>query len=175
VDFKNLFRKKNNNEVELTIVDDNKELPDFRKISIPDLKQHFIDGYEEIRQVKNENRDLQEQIEKDKKYKEEYETALVLVEEYKKRDEENKLDIRKLESKISERDEKINNLNDIINTYKIKEHEILKKEKEIDIQIKDAKKHAIDDFKDNLENEINSLRGNISKSKLLTLISSLGG
>lgn len=37
---KKLFRKKENPEkIEITVVDDNKELPDFRKIAVPDLKQ----------------------------------------------------------------------------------------------------------------------------------------
>ncbi len=50
----NFFKRKNKDNINIVVADDNKELPDVRKISVPDLKQYIIDGYEEIRKVKNE-------------------------------------------------------------------------------------------------------------------------
>ena len=68
--FKNFLNKKEEQEkIEITVVDDNKELPDFRKIAIPDLKQYLINGYEEIREVKKQKEDLKKELENAKKYK----------------------------------------------------------------------------------------------------------
>lgn len=84
----NLFKKKEN--VEITVIDDNKQLPDFRKISVPDLKQYLVNGYEEIRQVRNKKEELQKKYEDALEYKKLYETTLLTLEEFEKRDNENK-------------------------------------------------------------------------------------
>ena len=53
-----------NENIEITVVDNNTELPDFRKITVPDLKQYLIKGYDEIREVKKEKEILKQYFEK---------------------------------------------------------------------------------------------------------------
>ena len=52
-------KEEDKQKIEITVVDDNKELPDFRKITVPDLKQYLINGYKEIREVKEEKEKLE--------------------------------------------------------------------------------------------------------------------
>lgn len=163
-----IFKKKE--PVELTIVDNNKELPDFRKITVPDLKQYLKNGYEEIRIVKIENENLKEKLEQANSFKELYEATLVTLEEFKRRDEENKAKAEKLESKIDDKNNTINDLNEIINTYKIREHEVEKMNKEIEEIKEKTKKETISEYKEKIIDKINNLRGSISKAKLFSEI-----
>ena len=125
---KNFFNKKIKTEnIEITVIDDNKELPDFRKIAVPDLKQYLIEGYEEIREVKKQKEDLKEELENAKKYKELYDATLITLNEFKTRDEENKKIQTKMDKEISEKEIKIADLKEEVNTYKILETETNKK------------------------------------------------
>ena len=104
------LKKEEPEKIEITVIDDNKELPDFRKITVPDLKQYLINGYEEIREVKKEKEKLKNDLEKAKTYEDLYNATLITLEEFRKRDEENKSNLRKLEYKIRQKDEEISNL-----------------------------------------------------------------
>ena len=44
-------------------------LPDVQQIKVPDLKQYLLNGYKEIREVKNQNEQLQLKLEEESKYK----------------------------------------------------------------------------------------------------------
>lgn len=169
----NLFKKKEDNAVELTIVDDKKELPDFRKITVPDLKQYLIDGYDEIRKVKLENEDLKEKLEEAKKFKQLYEATLVTLEEFKKRDTENNTKIETLENKIEDRNTNISDLNETINTYRIREYQVEEKLEKIEKIKEETKKEAQKEYKEKIINKVNSLKGNISKSRLFSEIETL--
>jgi regulator of replication initiation timing len=154
------------------IIEEN-NLPDIRTIKVADLKQHFIDGYEEIRQLKIENEDLRNKLEENKKFEHLYNSSLVVIEEFKKRDIENKEKIEELRNKINNKDTAIDNLNDIINTYKVHEIKINKKEEKLDKELFEIKQENIEKFKDKLINEITNTKGNISKSKLYSIIRNL--
>lgn len=167
-----LFKKKENT-VELTIVDDKKELPDFRKITVPDLKQYLIDGYDEIRKVKLENEDLKEKLEEAKKFKQLYEATLVTLEEFKKRDTENNTKIETLENKIEDKNINISDLNETINTYRIREHQVEEKLEKIEKIKEETKKEAQIEYKEKIISKVNSLKGNISKSRLFSEIETL--
>lgn len=169
---KKLFRKKENPEkIEITVVDDNKELPDFRKIAVPDLKQYLINGYKEIREVKAKKEELKEDLENARKYKDLYDAALVTLEEFRKRDEENKEIQTRLENKINKKETEITKLNEQVNTYKILGVEINKKIE--NIVKNEERNNAIKGYKEKLINEINNTKGNISKSKLFYIINSI--
>lgn len=171
-----LKRKKeiqNTEQIEITIIDDNNELPDFRKIAIPDLKQYLVKGYEEIREVKKEKEELKEKLEIAKKYKDLYDSSLVTLDEFKKRDEENKEMQTKLEKKINEKENEISNLKEQVNTYKILEIEINKKIENIKRIKREEKSNGIKEYKEKLIQDINNTKGNISKSKLFSIINSI--
>lgn len=171
---KNVFKIKQKPEnIEITVIDDNKELPDFRKIAIPDLKQYLIEGYEEIREVKKQREELKEELENAKKYKELYDATLVTLNEFKTRDEENKEIQIKMDKEICEKEIKIADLKEEVNTYKILETETNKKIENIEKIKQEEKNNAIKEYKQKLIEEINNTKGTISKSKLIGIISSI--
>ena len=88
----NLFKKKEQTEM---ITEET--LPDVQQIKVPDLKQYLLNGYKEIREVKNQNEQLQLKLEEESKYKLLYDGALVTLEEFKKREDENKKQINNLQ------------------------------------------------------------------------------
>lgn len=159
--------------IEITVIDDNKELPDFRKIAVPDLKQYLIEGYEEIREVKKQKEDLKEELENAKKYKELYDATLITLNEFKTRDEENKKNQIKMEENINEKENEIVDLKEKVNTYKILEIEINKKIENIEKIKQEERNNGIKEYKEKLIKEINSTKGTISKSKLIGIISSI--
>ena len=169
--FKEFFKKEEKTEkIEITVIDDNKELPDFRKITVPDLKQYLINGYDEIREVKKEKEELKNDLEKAKTYEDLYNATLVTLEEFRKRDEENKTNLRKLEYKINEKENEISNLKEQVNTYRILEIETNKKIENIEKIKKEEKSNGIKEYKEKLIQEITNTKGNISKSKLFSII-----
>lgn len=163
-----MFGRKKKENYEITVIDDNKELPDFRKISVPDLKQYLVEGYNEIREVKEEREELKDKLENALKYKELYEASLVTTNEFKKRDEENQIKIKKLEEQKELKIQENYKLKEIINDYKILEKQI--QEKEEKIEINKAEKLAKKLLKEIIIKEISDIKGNISKSKLFDLI-----
>lgn len=167
----NLLKKKNENDtINITVVDNNKELPDFRKIAVPDLKQYLIKGYEEIRQVKKEKEELEEKIEEAKKYEHLYKASLVTANEYEKRCEETNELLKKYKSKLAWKNKEYDELEEELNDYKIQENELKKKQEEIEKIVIDRSVKAIDEYKEKLIKELNNYKGNISKSKLINII-----
>lgn len=166
-------KDKNVEPIEITVVDDNENLPDFRKITVPDLKQYLINGYDEIREVKKEKEILKEDLEKAKKFEDLYNATLITLEEFRKRDEENKTIQTKLENKINEKEAEIKNLKEQVNTYKIIEIETNKKIDNIEKIKKEEKNNGIKEYKEKLIEEINNTKGTISKSKLFNIINSI--
>lgn len=78
----------------------------------------------------------------------------------------------KLESKIKEKEEEMSNLKEQVNTYKILEIETNKKIENIEKIKKESNIESIKKYKEKLIQEINNTKGNISKSKLFSIISS---
>ena len=171
---KKLFRKKENPEkIKITVVDDNKELPDFRKIAVPDLKQYLINGYKEIREVKAEKEKLELDLDDAKKYKDLYNGSLITLDEFRKRDNENKKYQIELKEKMKLKEREISELKEQLNTYKITEYETNKKIENIEKVKNEERNNAIKEYKEKLINEINNTKGNISKSKLFYIINSI--
>lgn len=167
------FDKKTSEE--LIVVDDNKQLPDARKISVPDLKQYLLDGYKEIRQVKQEREELKQKLEDAQKYKQLYEATLITLEEFKLRDAENQENIKQLEEKLNVKNNIISDLNETIADYAAKEHKIENILENIEDIKKQERKNSIKFYKEKLVIEIENYRGNISKSKLINLINCIKG
>lgn len=141
-----------------------------KEIKIPDLKQYLVNGYEEIRQVKKENIELENQLEEEKKNKQLYEGALVTLSEFQQRDKDNKNEINRLKNKIKEKEQEINNINSQLNTYKIKQIEYDKREKNLKNEINENVKRKINILKDNICNKIKNTKGNLSKDKVIDIV-----
>lgn len=160
-----LFNKKEKTEM---IIEE--KLPDIQQIKVPDLKQYLLNGYKEIREVKQENEQLQLKLEEESKYKLLYDGALVTLEEFKTREEENKKKINELQTKLNEKQEELYKLNDLLNTYKIKQAKVNEQEKNISSLVQDNIDLAISNFKDIVIEKIKNTKGNISKDKVCNLI-----
>lgn len=160
-----LFNKKEKTEM---IIEET--LPDVQQIKVPDLKQYLLNGYKEIREVKQENEQLQLKLEEESKYKLLYDGALVTLEEFKTREEENKNKINELQTKLNEKQEKLYKLNDLLNTYKIKQAKVDEQAKKISSLVQDNIDLSISNFKDRVIETIKNTKGNISKDKVCDLI-----
>lgn len=141
-----------------------------KEIKVPDLKQYLVNGYEEIRQVKKENIELENQLEEEKKNKQLYEGALVTLSEFQQRDKDNKNEIDRLKNKIKEKEQEINNINSQLNTYKIRQIEYDKREKNLKNEINENVKRKINILKDNICNKIKNTKGNLSKDKVIDIV-----
>ena len=141
-----------------------------KEIKVPDLKQYLVNGYEEIRQVKKENIELENQLEEEKKNKQLYEGALVTLSEFEQRDKDNKNEINRLKNKIKEKEQEINNINSQLNTYKIRQIEYDKREKNLKNEINENVKTKIDILKDNICSKIKNTKGNLSKDKVIDIV-----
>jgi chromosome segregation ATPase len=141
-----------------------------KEIKVPDLKQYLVNGYEEIRQVKKENIELENQLEEEKKNRQLYEGALVTLSEFRQRDKDNKNEIDRLKNKIKEKEQEINNINSQLNTYKIKQIEYDKREKNLKNEINENVKRKINILKDNICNKIKNTKGNLSKDKVIDIV-----
>lgn len=133
----------------------------------------MIKGYEEIRKVEKEKEVLEEDLDKARRFEDLYNTTLVVLNEFKERDEENKIIQAKLENKINKKEDEIKNLKEQVNTYKIIEIETNKKIDNIEKIKKEEKNNGIKEYKEKLIEEINNTKGNISKSKLFSIINDL--
>lgn len=141
-----------------------------KEIKVPDLKQYLVNGYEEIRQVKKEKIELENQLEEEKKNKQLYEGALVTLSEFQQRDKDNKNEINRLKNKIKEKEQEINNINSQLNTYKIRQIEYDKREKNLKNEINENVKRKINILKDNICNKIKNTKGNLSKDKVIDIV-----
>ena len=147
-----------------------KKIENVKEIKVPDLKQYLVNGYEEIRQVKKEYIELENQLEEEKKNKQLYEGALVTLSEFQQSDKDNKNEINRLKNKIKEKEQEINNVNSQLNTYKIRQIEYDKREKNLKNEINENVKRKINILKDNICNKIKNTKGNLSKDKVIDIV-----
>ena len=151
--FKILKRKKDDNCTSLSV----------QEIKVIDLKQYLVNGYNEIRQVKQKLEEKEEELEKEKIYKIKYDATLVTLDEFKNRDDENKEKIKKMEQKIIEKNEEIYELNSKLNSLIISERENKKK---YDNQYVIVKQELLEKMKTKLENK----KGNLSRKEFLKML-----
>ena len=147
-----------------------KKQESIKEIKVPDLKQYLVNGYQEIRQVKKENVELENQLEEEKKNRQLYEGALVTLSEFQQRDKDNKNEINRLKNKIKEKEEEINDINSQLNTYKIRQIEYDKRENNLKNEINENVKNRINILKENICNKIKNTKGNLSKDRMIEII-----
>lgn len=161
----NPFNKEKNTEL---VVSD--KIVNTRKIDVADLKQYFVDGYNEIRTVKKEKEDIEKELEKEKEYKHLYQSTLVVLEEYKKREEENKNKIAELKEKYQNEQEKNYSLQDQINSCTIAMETAENKIQQADKIIDEKVNEKIEKIKENICYRIQIRKGNLSKSEVCKII-----
>lgn len=161
------FNRKKEETTDLIIPD---KVPEKRVVELNDLRQFMIDGYNEIREVKQKNQELENKIEEYKTAETIHNATLATLNEFKIRDEENKKEIEKLKQTIDEKSTRILDLEDLVNEAELNKQRIEEKEKNIDKTIKQAVKEKKKEIITNVISLIKETKGNLSKSKLINLI-----
>lgn len=114
----------------------------------------------------NKDKNYIEELENVKSFEDLYNSTLVVSSEFQRRDEENQEIKCELEEKIQKKDKVISELREQVNTYKIREHELEKKEEKIEEIKEKAIKQTKKDVGNKIKARINELRGHITKSVL---------
>lgn len=73
-------------------------------------------------------------------------------------------------SMLKEKEQEINNINSQLNTYKIRQIEYDKREKNLKNEINENVKRKINILKDNICNKIKNTKGNLSKDKVIGIV-----
>ena len=161
-----IFNKKENT-TDLIITD---KVPEKRIVELKDLRQFMIDGYNEIREVKQKNQELENKIEEYKTAETIHNATLATLNEFKMRDEENQKQIEKLKHTIDEKVTRILDLEELVNEAECNKQRIKEKEENIEITIKKSVQKTQMEIKTKIINLIKETKGNLSKSKLINLI-----
>ena len=130
-----------------------------RKVKVADIKQYLVDEYKLTDTLNKENKDLRKQLDKAEETKAAYDLTLVTLDEYKKRLNEKNKDIDELNFKITKLKSDISKLNEEKNSLIIKNRNIDKYARE-----------KVNEYKKALISKITFLKGNLSKTKVVSLI-----
>lgn len=151
----NWFKKKDENAL---VVQENPVV-----VSVPDIKEYLVKEYERVNALIRKNEELQVKIEQLEEIQLKYDATLVTLDEYSKR---LKIAEDKFETQKADK-EKIykafKQAKDEINSYKIKFNELAITKEEIADEI-------VLEFKCNLAEEFNKVKGNLSKSIVAKII-----
>ena len=137
-------------------------------IAVPDIKDYLVREYERVNELKAENERLREQIEQARELKLKYDAALVTLDEYSKRQEISKSELKREQEKTARARQEADNCRDIVNTYKIQ----LNNAAVTRDQIKDE---IISEVKNGLIEQISNYKGNLSKTIVREIIAGFGG
>ena len=153
----NLFKRKDN----ITLIA--KESPDVVSIAVPDIKQYLVNEYERVEGLKAKLEEYEIKLEEATELKFKYDATLVTLDEYSKRLKQADENINKEKQKVVNAINETAKAKDELNTYKIMLHDAaLTKE-----AIKDE---IIAEFKAELVEKINEIKGNLSKKCVLEVI-----
>lgn len=136
-------------------------------VAVPDIKEYLVREYERVNELKQYVENLENKLEQAKEVELKYEATLVTLDEYSKRIKltENKLVEEKEKVVVAQRE--IRAYRDEVNTYKIRLHDAaLTKESMRD--------EIISEFKNNLVENFNAVKGNLSKSIVAKIINETG-
>lgn len=113
---------------------------------------------------------MEERLEEEQKNKHLYNSTLVVLEEYKKRDEENKNEINFLKEKYKKEQEKNYVLQEQINNYTISLETLQNESKQLEKEITKKVKDEIENIKEKICEKIQRVKGNISKNQVCKII-----
>lgn len=130
-----------------------------RKVKVADIKKYLVDEYKLTDTLNKENKNLRKELDKAEETKTAYDLTLVTLDEYKKRLNEKDEDIKELNKKIDALKNNISKLNEEKNNLIIKNRDI---DKYVEKKDEENKKALI--------SKITLLKGNLSKTKVVSLI-----
>lgn len=132
-------------------------------VAVPDIKEYLVREYEKVNELKQYVENLENELEQAKEVEVKYEATLVTLDEYSKRIKltENKLVEEKGRVVVAQRE--IRAYIDEVNTYKIRLHDAALTKEAIRDEI-------VSEFKNNLVENFNAVKGNLSKSIVAKII-----
>lgn len=132
-------------------------------VAVPDIKEYLIKEYERVNLLNEEKEQLLIELEKAKEFQLKYEATLVTLDEYSKRLDLSNQKLFKKDNFINELNNKILKITDELNSYKIKFNEAAITKEEI-------KDEIVNEFKNNLVENFNAVKGNLSKAIVAKII-----
>ena len=132
-------------------------------VAVPDIKQYLVNEYERVADLKAKLESYEEKLDIARETDYKYKATLVTLDEYSKRLKHSEELLEKEKSKTEQARQEVAMAKDELNTYKIMLHDAaLTKE-----AIKDE---IIAEFKADLVEKINEIKGNLSKKCVLEVI-----
>lgn len=132
-------------------------------VEVADIKEYLVNEYERVDKLRQKNEELESELEEARKLKFKYDAALVTLDEYKKRLERADQQIDKERQKVADARKETAKAKDELNSCKIILHDAaLTKE-----AIKDE---IVAEFKSNLVENINAVKGSLSKMIVAKII-----
>lgn len=125
-------------------------------VSVPDIKEYLVKEYERVNLLREENERLLTELENAKEIQMKYEAALVTLDEYSKRNEMLYDKVSQKQNDLVEMQNKVSQARNELNSYKIKFNEAAITKEEIKAEI-------VLEFKSKLVENINAVKGNLSK------------
>lgn len=137
---------------------------DVPSIAVRDLKEYLVRDFEQIKDNEQVIERLKEKVEELTEIEIKYKATLITLEEYDTRVLREKEKVTKLEKKLDEKQARIKELLEEKNNCLIREKQAMDK-------IKNTQKYVEKEIKDEIIDKINNTKGNISKKKIIELIS----
>ncbi len=132
-------------------------------VAVPDIKEYLVREYERVNNLKLINEGLQQQLEKTKETEMKYDAAMVTLDEYSKRLELAESKIKSLQGTKEFLESRLQGERDKVNSYAIKFTEAALTKEAIQEEI-------ILEFKNNLVEKFNEVKGNLSKAIVAKII-----
>jgi len=136
-------------------------------VSVPDIKKYLVQSFEEIHSLEDVIQAKDAKIEEGRVIEQKYTAAMVVLSEKDRTIRQRDLDITVLTCAAADRDKRIADQDDLINTYRISEQNQAKKAEEAKSKIKF-------DVCANLVAQVDAIKGNIAKAQILELIATEG-
>ena len=145
-----------------------------KKVSVSDIKQYLVDEYKNNEKKQKEIYKLQDELKDKVKIQIKYETALVTLDEYKKRLEDRDSRIDTLNKQIKSLNKEIKQEIDFKNT-KILEYKKLEKmynnlKSDFNDRLKKELKLKQKDYVEEKINQLNSIKGHLKKEDTIKLL-----
>ena len=132
-------------------------------VEVADIKQYLVNEYERVDKLRQRNEELELQLEQARELKFKYDAALVTLDEYKKRLERADQQIVQEKQRTEFARNETAKAKDELNSYKIILHDAALTKEAIQAEI-------VLEYKNNLVENINAVKGNLSKGLVAKIV-----
>lgn len=141
-----------------------------RKIAVPDVKQYLVDEFKLIEDLEHDIREKTKKINELEEIKSQYEMSLITLKEYKERLNSKDETIKELNEIISEKQQNVEYWQDMYNTTKLNNNTMEKKINELVDEKNNLSNIVIRDYKNRVFKNISTIKGHLSKDKVIETI-----